>query len=121
MKRVLLLHRTEENNDYIEYAQKILRSKYVVSSMRDDKSEFYTSDLDTWLRSMASGYDIFGECRYHMFFIIGQYIDDTLVKLIHMIEDKPVFCITGGKFKPIETLNIEPIDNQTYRLGDKNE
>ena len=118
---MLLAHRIEENPDYIEYTSSLMSKKYAVSSMKDDKELYHTSDLDTWLRSMAIGYNIDGEPRYDIFLLIGRYLDTTLVRFLGMIQNKPVYCLTDGMAIPLNKLKVIQEDNSTYRLGDTNE
>jgi len=109
---ILIIHREEENPDYINYACKLLSKLGNISSMDEDKKLYMTNDKSTWLRDCACGYSIYGEPRYNAFVVIGKYLDKTIIELLSMIDMKPVYYASDGSINKLlpEQINLDTME-----------
>ena len=109
---ILLLHKQDEDQDYIDIATRIFESKGQVSSLREDQSLYMTNDRSTWLRDCASGFSIYGKPRYDVFVVIGKYLDKVILELLSMIDNKSVYYISGSKVLQLlpEQVNTDTME-----------
>jgi hypothetical protein len=107
---ILLIHRQEENQDFINYACNTFAKLGQVSSMREDQSVYMTSDRSTWLRDCAIGYSIYGQPRYDVYIVIGRFLDTVSQELIGMIQSKPIYYASNGSIKKLDKSSIEDME-----------
>ena len=107
-QKILIIHRQNENIDYIRMACKTFGTKAV--SLHDDEKNYRTIDKYSWLRDCVTGYDIDGNHRYTHFVVLGRYLDETCRDILAMISQasKPLYALTGGKLTPIQTQSTVP-------------
>lgn len=109
---ILLIHRQEENPDYINYGLKVFSRLGETSSMKNDQDLYMTNDRSSWLRDCATGYSIYGEPRYEVFVILGRRLDSVIIELLSMIDNKPVYYVAEQKMKKLlpEQVDLENME-----------
>lgn len=107
MKKILIVHRSEENEQKITRVATALKNHGLeCSDLEQYKDEHYTSSVSYWIRQSVEGSDLEGKKLYDALVHIGKYADHFSSQFIRLAlhNNMPVWVAIDGKMYSVEDL-----------------
>jgi CO dehydrogenase/acetyl-CoA synthase epsilon subunit len=115
MKKILIIHRSEENEQKIKIVATALKNHGLeCRDLEQYKDEHYTGSIQYWIRQSVEGYDLEGKKLYDALVHIGKYADHLSSQFIKLAlhNNMPVWGAINGKIYKVEDL----IENEFIEL-----